>query len=242
MRATQGLAAVALAVLVVATGEVGRTGAIGWGVVSGALGCLGLGAFYAALSAGTMGVIAPIAATGVVIPVAVGLAQGEDPSALQLLGIVVTIVGVVLASGPERAAASSRPLVLAAVAAVAFGTILVCVAEGGERSIAMTLLWARVTNAGICTVLLATRLRGAARPTRQDLPAVVTGATTDASANGTFALAAGMGQVSVSAVLASLYPAVTAVLAWRFHGERLQPVQVVGAATILAGVALIAAG
>lgn len=263
IRVSQAIAAVGLALVLVATGEAGRSGAIGWGIAAAILGSVGLGAFYAALAAGTMGVVAPIAATGVVIPVAVGLARGDDPSGFQLAGIVVAIVGVVLAAGPERrrdvevdvaraaaeseaaavpVTASRRPLVLAAVAAVGFGSALALVAEGAESSVAMTLLTMRVTTAVGCTALLLTVLRAVPRPTRRDGPVLVTIATTDAGANGLYAVATTLGQVSVSAVLASLYPAVTALLAWRFHHERLRPVQVVGVVATLVGVALIAGG
>ncbi|HXH57169.1 MAG TPA: DMT family transporter [Iamia sp.] len=280
MQVTQGLGGVALLVIVVAAGDAGRTGAIGWGVAAGALGCIGLGAFYSALATGTMGVVAPVAATGVVIPVGVGLLQGDSPSLVQLAGIVVTVAGVVLASGPERgspaarrAAATAlthpagvaaravptaaarttdgptpepasdlRPLLLSGIAAVGFGGALTLVARGSETSVAMTLLVMRITVTVICTTLLLTRLRGAVRPERRDLPTLATIATTDSSANGAFAVATTMGQVSISAVLASLYPAVTALLAWRLHGERLRRIQVVGVVATLTGVGLIAAG
>jgi len=270
IRASQGLAALGLVVIVLATGELGRTGAIGWGVAGGIAGCVGLSAFYAALAAGTMGVVAPVAATGVVIPVAVGLARGESPTTWQLVGVVVTIVGIVLAAGPERARAATtapgdgealagrapgepprevrspaavrRSLLLSGVAAVGFGTTFATVAEGGTTSVAMTLLSMRFTSTVITSTLLVTVLRRAPRPTRRDLPVIATIAVTDAGANGTFALAAGLGQVSISAVLASLYPAVTALLAWRIHHERLRPVQVAGVVATLAGVALLAAG
>lgn len=263
IRISQGLAAVALVVIVVATGEAGRTGAIGWGVAAALLGSLGLGSFYAALAAGTMGVVAPIAATGVTIPVIVGLAHGDSPSGLQLAGIVVAIVGVVLAAGPERrqavaadvaqaaieadrdavpATASRRPLVLAGVAALGFGSGLALVAEGSETSVAMTLLVMRVVTAVGCTALLLTALRRAPRPTIRDTPALATIAVTDAGANGLYAVATTLAQISVSAVLASLYPAVTALLAWRIHHESLRPIQVIGVVGTLLGVALIAAG
>lgn len=261
IRISQGLAAVALVVIVVLTGEAGRTDAIPWGVAAAALGSLGLGSFYAALAAGTMGVVAPVAATGVVIPVVVGLVQGDSPSWLQTAGIVMAIVGVVLASGPERraavaaeaattevdaaavpASASRRPLVLAGIAALGFGSALSLVAEGSESSVAMTLLVMRVATAVGCTLLLLTALRSAPRPRARDLPVLVTISATDAGANGTFAVASTLGQVSVSAVLASLYPAVTALLAWRLHHESLRRIQVVGVVATLAGVALIAGG
>lgn len=263
IRISQGLAAAALVVIVVLTGEAGRTGAIPWGIAAAVLGSLGLGSFYAALAAGTMGVVAPVAATGVVIPVVVGLVQGDSPSPLQMGGIVVAIVGVVLASGPERRAtlaadvaeaateadaaavpttASRRPLVLAGIAALGFGSALSLVAEGSESSVAMTLLVMRVATTVGCTLLLLTVLRAAPRPHRRDLPVLAAISATDAGANGTFAIASTLGQVSVSAVLASLYPAVTALLAWRIHHESLRRIQVVGVVATLGGVALIAGG
>lgn len=274
VRVTQALAAVGLLVVAAATGELGRTGAIGWGIAAGTAGCIGLSAFYSALAAGTMGVVAPIAAIGVVIPVTFGLVRGDEATAVQGVGIVVTIIGVVLAAGPERhrragsadvaggkvppdpdrpvgasgsdpggaARAPTSPLLLAAVAAVGFGSALLLVAEGSQTSVVMTLLTMRVAVTLACTALLLTVLRAAPRTSSGDLPALATVATTDAGANGAFAIASTLGQVSISAVLASLYPAVTALLAWRFQGEQLRPVQVVGVVATLAGVALIAAG
>src|SRR4051794_41758937 len=86
-----------------------------------------------------MGVVAPIAATGVVVPVAVGLAQGDRPSALQGAGVVVAVIGVVLASGPElRGGSGGRPPLLAMPAAGCFCGVIVCVAEGGPYDTTMT--------------------------------------------------------------------------------------------------------
>ncbi|MBV9952187.1 MAG: EamA family transporter, partial [Acidimicrobiia bacterium] len=103
MRDAQALAFVGLIVVAACTGELDASGYLPWGAAAGAVGAVALGCFYTALSQGTMGVVAPIAATGVVVPVAVGIARGESPSVLQVIGIAVTIVGVVLAAGPERA-------------------------------------------------------------------------------------------------------------------------------------------
>jgi drug/metabolite transporter (DMT)-like permease len=91
-------------------------------------------------------------------------------------------------------------------------------------------------------VLLALRRLAGGRPARADLPLLAVVGVFDVAANGTFALATQSGLVSVSAVLASLYPVVTAVLAWRLHGERLTRLQVGGVALAMAGVVLLAAG
>lgn len=219
-----------------------------WGVLGGVAGLVGLGCFYAALAAGTMGVVAPVAALGVVVPVAVGLLQGERPSALQLSGVVVAVVGVVLASGPElRGAAGPRPLVLAAVAAVGFGVALVTIAEGSGSSVVLTLLAMRLTSSALLGGWLGARTAAGRRDVAgglgpRDLPLLAAIGIGDVAANATFAVASRSGLVSVVAVLASLYPVVTALLAWRLQHERLRAVQVAGVAAALAGVVMLAAG
>ncbi len=252
IRSAHGMAAVVVVVVVTATAEWGRTGAIGWGTVAGIVGSSGLGLFYAALSRGTMGVVAPIAGTGVVVPVAVGLAQGDEPGVVAPVGSVTTIVGVVLVSGPERGSVTDPahepvergpgPVILALMAAVCFGSGQVLIAEGSDVSVVMTIFSMRAATLLAASLLLATVLRSAGRPTRADRRTTAAIATTDTGAMATFSLATTMGALSISAVLASLYPAVTAVLAWRVHGERLRRIQLVGAGATLVGVALIAVG
>src|SRR3954452_11990832 len=131
----------ALVLLVVLAGLTGAfdtpTGYVVPGAIAGATGVVALGMFYRALSIGTMGVVAPVAALGVAVPVVVGLARGESPSGWQLVGIVVAVVGVVLASGPElsgQGAGGGLALLLAGGAAVGFGLVLLLVASasGGE--------------------------------------------------------------------------------------------------------------
>ena len=219
--------------------------------IAGAVIMAALGMFFRALSIGTMGVVAPVAALGVAVPVVVGLARGESPSGWQLAGIVVAVLGVVLASGPELSgdgAGGAQALLLAGGAAVGFGAVLLLVAQAseGERgAVVMTLLTMRITSVALLTVglLVLVRRRGwDLAVTRQDLPVLVLIGIADASANGTYAIASRSSLVSVASVLASLYPVVTVVLAYRVHGERLRRVQVGGVAASLAGVVLIAAG
>jgi drug/metabolite transporter (DMT)-like permease len=219
--------------------------------VAGLVGIAALGMFYRALSIGTMGVVAPVAALGVAVPVVVGLARGESPSTLQLVGIVVAVVGVVLASGPElsgRGAGGATALLLAAGAAVGFGVVLLLVAvasEGDGGAVVMTLLTMRLTSVtAIGLVLLAVRPRRLWQLNMgwADLRLIVAIGVFDVGANGTYAIASRSSLVSVASVLASLYPVVTALLAFRVHGERLTGVQVTGVAASLAGVALLAGG
>jgi drug/metabolite transporter (DMT)-like permease len=223
-----------------------------WGGVAGLVGPVSLMAFYRALAGGTMGVVAPIAATGTAVPVLAGLAQGERPSPLQLVGIVTAIVGVVLASGPELRTGvpgHARAVGLAAAAAAGFGTVFVLLAAGSRTSVAMTLVAQRsVTILTISTVLLVVMAgRGVRAPRwsairRADLPTLAGVGLADVTANGAFGLAASGGLLTIAAVLSSLYPVVTALLARRVHAERLRQVQLVGTAAAVGGALLIAGG
>ena len=246
-----GSQAVALLCLVPVTLLAGAQPEHPWsGAAAGVIGVVALGAFYAALAGGKMGVVAPIAALGAGIPVAVGLTRGEVPSALQITGIAVAIAGVILASGPELSGgASPRPLLLAAVAAVGFGLVVVLIADGAQGSLGSlvsSLLVMRATSVALLVVvLMAARLVGRrSRPTlrRPDLLLLTAIGAGDVGANGAFAVATRSGLLSVVAVLASLYPVVTVLLARKFQAERIRPIQVVGAVATLGGVVLLAAG
>ena len=219
------------------------------GLVAGAVGLVALGAFYAALADGTMGVVAPVASLGALLPVAFGLARGESPAMLQVAGIGLVIAGVVLAGGPELSGeGSARPLLLAGVAAVGFGLVAVLVAQGskgGSGAVLTTLLAMRLTSVGLMVLVLAVAVARRSFRTSlatADLPLLAAIGLGDVGANACFAVASRSGLLSVVSVLASLYPVVTLVLARQVHTERLRPVQVAGAVGTLAGVALLAVG
>jgi drug/metabolite transporter (DMT)-like permease len=241
-----------VAVVAVATGAFDApSGYLAWAVGAGLAGVIGLVAFYAALASGTMGVVSPIAALGVVVPLVVGVAQGERPGALQVFGIVLAVGGVVLASGPELSGkAGMRPLTLAVVAAVGFGLTLLFIAKGSRESTVMTLLIMRITSVsalGLALTAMAARTRRAGGPrgprlTPRDFGLFAVVGIADAAANLTFGWASTRGLVSIAAVLGSLYPVATVLLARAFLHERLGRAQTIGVAGALAGVVLIGAG
>ncbi len=219
------------------------------GIFAGLAGVIGLAAFFRALSLGSMGVVAPIAALGVAVPVVAGLVAGERPSTLQVVGMAIAVVGVVLASGPELTGGAGRtPLLLAVVAALGFGTVFLLLAIGSEDdpdAVIMTLLTMRLTGVALLTTALLVVLprRGPDLGVRRaDLPVLLLIGAADVGANYAYGLSSRLGLVSVSSVLASLYPVVTALLAYRFLAERLRGIQVVGASVTLVGIVLLAAG
>jgi drug/metabolite transporter (DMT)-like permease len=219
-----------------------------WAASVGALGVLGLVAFYRALAIGTMSVVAPISATGVSIPVLFGLLSGERPGALQVAGIALACAGVVLAAreapgADEQARRAGRTAIgLALLAAVGFGTFLTGMDQAEESGdAAWVLLSARVAEAGLL-LLVAAFVRPRLPRARTALAAIATVGALDLLANLLFVIAASKGLLSVVGVLGSLYPAVTVVLARFVLHERLTPTQNAGVLVTLAGVVALAAG
>jgi drug/metabolite transporter (DMT)-like permease len=235
-----------LAVVVAINGSfVFSRGYLGWGLLGAAAGTAGIIAFYQALAAGTMGVIAPIAALGVVVPVIVGVAGGDRPSLFQDAGIVVAIVGVVLASGPElhsteAGRGGARPLWLAGVAAFGFGIVFVALDHGARSNTLMTLIVMRVAAVVLMLGIAVATDPSQLRFGRGDLPLLTVVGGFDLGANATFAYATRHGLLSVVSVLSSLYPAMTVVLARSVHHERLRSVQLAGVMAAMGGVILIA--
>jgi drug/metabolite transporter (DMT)-like permease len=238
-----GLAAVTVAAL--ATGRFGDTP--DWvlsAVVAGGSGAVGLVMFYTALATGTMGIVSPIAALGVLVPVAVGFSRGDTPSAVTTTGIAVALAGAVCASGPElRGTTGSKPVVLAALAAVSFGIALVFLARGARDNPLMCLWGMRATSVAALAVgvlFLGSRSRLTMRVGEVRL--IVVAGVGDATANMLFSLASLRGYLSVVSVLGSLYPVMTVLLARIVLQQRLLTAQLVGVVAALGGVVLVSVG
>lgn len=218
------------------------TGWIIWAIVASITGAAGLGLLYAALASGVMGIVSPIAALGVLVPLVAGIIAGEQPSSMQMLGVGAALIGIVLASGPELSGgAPLRPVLLAAVAAVFLGTSLLGVAKGSESNVTMLLVGMRTTTV-VVMLVFALIVRSATGVTKRDVPILFAIGFFDVAANLAFGYAATLGLLTVVSVLASLYPVVTALLARFVHHERLRGVQYVGVAAAFAGISLIAGG
>jgi drug/metabolite transporter (DMT)-like permease len=207
---------------------------------------IGIAALYKALAIGKMSLISPISASGAaLVPVVFALATGERPAAPQYAGMAAILVGVVLATrAPEtgRSESPRRAVWLALLAAAGIGAFYVGMdASLDDAGPFWSLLAARTSAfALLAAVLLAVRPRlGAGRAA---LPSLALIGLLDIAANACFALGADTGLLSVVAVLASLYPAATVIMARAMLGERLMPIQAAGVVVALTGVAVIAAG
>ncbi|MFE7530389.1 EamA family transporter [Kitasatospora sp. NPDC057542] len=249
--ASQAMAAAVLLAAVLATGGwTDATPALWWAVAAGVIGPFAVLAFYRALALGPMGVISPLTTISVAVPVGVGLAPGDRPGLGQVAGIAVAMVGVVLAAGPERGGprAARKALLLTVAAAFGFGTVMALIAHASTGGgLLLVLCVQRVCNVAVGGAVLLAGLRrsgGTAEllpGVRTQLPALTATGLADVAANGVYAMASHRGSAAVAAVLSSLYPVVTALMARGVFKERLRPVQAVGAGLAVAGTLLLAA-
>jgi drug/metabolite transporter (DMT)-like permease len=242
----EGTGLVGVLVVIAATGEPlpGPRAAI-LAMVAGVAGVIALGCFYRALSIGTMSIVAPISATGVALPMVVGVATGDRLSTVVAAGLAVTVIGVVLASrerhdDAERTAAGRLSIGLALVAAVGFGSYFVMSDAAADDSVLWLLALSRIIPVPALAVL-AWRRRIPPPPGRTALVLVAAG-TLDCGATALYAVANTKGALSIVSVVGSLYPVMTLILARIVLHERIRPVQRAGVAAALAGVAMIAAG
>lgn len=219
--------------------------ALFWGSVGGVATAIAVSSLFKALAIGTMGVVAPITSLGVIVPAVVGIIGGDEFTVLLAAGLLVAVVGTVLASGPEvkRGPAQhggAKPIVLAIVAALGFGFANLSVALGSAHNVTTTLL----SNSVVVLALYAAAaiaLKTVPKAGGRYLVGVVAIGLLGFSANLCFAIASQYGALTVVAVLASLYPAVTVLLGWRILGERLQPIQIAGVLCVFVGIATVAA-
>ncbi|WP_055622407.1 DMT family transporter [Streptomyces sp. JHA19] len=250
---SQTIAAAVLGVIVLATGAWSEAGPrLWWAVAAGLVGPVALLCFYKALALGPMGVVSPLGTVGVAVPVGAGLFLGERPGLMQITGIAVAVLGVVLAGGPQLRGApvQRQAILLTLIAAFGFGTVFVLVAEASTTitGLFLALFVQRVVNVGAGGLALYVSVRRGAPALPDDgfpwrsLPALAFVGLADVAANGTYVVAAHHGPVTVAAVLASLYPVVTALAARGVLRERLAVVQAAGAGLALVGTVLLAAG
>jgi drug/metabolite transporter (DMT)-like permease len=235
-----------VAVVVAAQGEGPPEGRfLVYAALAGVAGAVGIAALYRGLAVGAMSVIAPITATGAVIPVIAGVASGERPTVLQAAGLALALGGVLLAarqaeSGelPTRVAAGVGLALLAALGIGSFLLALDAASEGGVP-------WALLVQRSVCLALVlvaAVFLRPSVRLGWTKAGPMVAIGVLDMSANALFALASTRGLVSIVSVLASLYPVATVLLARLLLGERVARTQQAGVVGALAGVVLVTAG
>jgi drug/metabolite transporter (DMT)-like permease len=233
-----GVLAIALAVAIRGEGPAGW--AVLFAIAAAFGGMLGLFAYYQGMATGTMSVVAPIAGISAIVPVIFGIATGDQPSRYQVVGIASALAGVAFASiehheGRKRIAAGVG---LALLAACGFGFYFPWMHAAGH----VDFWWASLifrTTALLLVVSVVAVERPSLRMSRRYLLIALACGIGDTLGNVFFAASSQSGLISLTAVLASLYPVVTVMLAAIVLKERVAPLQRVGIVLTLAGVVLI---
>lgn len=213
-----------------------------WASAGGLLGAVGLLVLYQALSTGHMGIVAPL--TAVIsggMPIVFSLITDGLPEPLHLVGFLVALTAVWLLAGGAGETLTRRDLLYTLIAGVSFGFYFVFIDAATSES---NVFWSLTVARSLGGLLLLAAIVGMRRPLlppRSVLPINSLTGLLDAGGNLFFALAAAVGRLDVAAILASLYPGVTVLLAWGLLGQRLNRPQAIGVAAALAAIVLIAA-
>jgi uncharacterized membrane protein len=263
-QAAQGL--VLLAVVLAVRQPLAELG-LAWGAAAGALIAVGLVAYYQALAAGPTSVVAPLAASGAVVPVLVDLAGGELPGALAVVGVVVVAAGIMVttlatsreptppcrgAMRPRRGRVVAlvhppRSILLALLTAALFGAFFLVV-DRGSAAAGDGVLWVALgIQLGALPIALPVALwAGGPSSLRVTRPAVllpVGGLTAlNLAGDASVSYAVTGAELAVVSVLASLAPVVTVLLVRAFTAERLSRLQGVGVALAVVGTLVVVSG
>jgi drug/metabolite transporter (DMT)-like permease len=222
-----------------------------WAVLAGVGSATGSIFLFRGLARGRMGLVAPISAVGAaVLPVLVGVALGERPSWLVWVGVLAALPGIWLVSRENRenrGAMSDRPagtraaLIDGALAGAGFGILFIALGQISAGAGLLPLAANQLIGA-ILTILAATSLGQPWRPHRGVLGWGSASGVLGASGTLAFMVATGATSLGTAGVLASLYPAVTVLLAASVLRERIGTEQRTGIGVCILAVATLALG
>ena len=241
-----GQCAGALLVLATSVALGDPVGGVGWGLAAGVAGTSAIICFYSALASGSMTVVAPVTAViSIAVPVVVGVATGERPGHWAWVGIGCAVVAVALVGGAVGAAHTPirrRELILSVLGGVGFGLVFVFLAHAPRAAGMWPLVFARCASLSMTTPLwLRLRRRGGGRVSRAALPFALASGLLDMLANLFYLLATRHGLLSVVAVITSMYPISTVLLAMGVDRERVSRSQIVGMAFAVSALVLVSA-
>ncbi|MFL5263351.1 MAG: EamA family transporter [Anaeromyxobacteraceae bacterium] len=238
--AASGLALIAVLALVEREASP-PAAALGYAVGAGVAGAIGLGALYRGLAVGRMAVVAPVsAALCAALPVVWGALTEGVPPAAKLMGFALALAGIWLVARADGSGGDRRGLFLALVAGCGFGGFLVLMHAGARDGAFWPVAVARATSCAL-VLLAAVARRAPWAPSGKGLRLALLSGVLDAGGNALFVLSANAGRLDAAAVLASMYPASTILLATLVLRERVTRPQGAGIAALLVAIVLIAA-
>jgi drug/metabolite transporter (DMT)-like permease len=212
-----------------------------WGALAGVSGVIGLIALYKGLATGRMGIVAPLSAVlTALVPLVLAFLTEGLPRQTQLTGFALALAAIWLFGANEaRSREFSAELGLSLMAGAGFGLFFVCIDHISAEAILWPLIAARLASVTLIGSILTAR-RQMAPPPRQQMVVIALAGTLDVVGNGFFALASKLGRLDMAAVLASMYPVTTVLLARCLLKERLRRRQRIGLVAACAALVLIA--
>ncbi|MCB0994988.1 MAG: DMT family transporter [Acidimicrobiales bacterium] len=254
----QVVSLVALVGLVVVFSGDATTADLAWGALGGVCAAFALATFYRALALGPMSTAAAITAMiGSIVPIAAGLALGDRPALLTMVGVALTVPAAVLVSAAdpalhgavpstprERVAAgrhANRTKMLSVAAGLGFGLFFIALSRTSDDAGLHPLLGARVASIAALSLVLTTQ-SGWTTISRRHWPAIVLAGLADCAANTFYLTALDHGSFTWIAAISSLYPVSTVLLARLVLKERLSGGQILGFGLAAGALSLVAIG
>ncbi len=210
-----------------------------WGAVACILGIIGLGSLLRGFTIGRMGIVAPVSAvlaTG--LPVVFASFSEGLPRQIQMLGFGLALVSIWLLSRPEKFGGTPAGLGMALLAGLGFGGFFIALDQIGEGAIFWPLAAGRLT-ACVLMVIFALFMRRPLFLQASPLGLLMLAGLSSVGGDLFFLLAVQSGRLDIAAVLGSLYPAVTAILAKLITRETMARLQLAGMAVAVLAIALI---
>jgi drug/metabolite transporter (DMT)-like permease len=220
--------------------------AAGWAMAGGVVGATGLIVFFKGFASAPMSVVAPVAGlVSTVVPVAVGVAEGERPTAAVLAGAVLCLAAIVLVSagagGVGGYASLLRGIGYGIAAGTAFGVFYLCLKDAGHVAVLWPAVIQRLTGTVVTLGAVALTRTGRGGLDRRLLLLAMASGAVDATANMSYVLATRTGLFGLAVVITSLYPGATVLLARLVLRERMRALQRIGLLLAAAGIVLVTA-
>ncbi len=210
-----------------------------WGALAGLLGMMGLQFLLRGFATGRMGIVAPVSAVlATAIPVIFAAFSVGLPRELQVIGFGLALVSIWLLSRPEKFGGRPAGLGMALLAGLGFGGFFTVLGQVGKGAIFWPLVAGRFISCALITAI-AISLRRPIIPPFSSLGLLALAGVLDIGGNLFFLLAVQSGRLDVAAVLGSLYPAVTAILARLISHEHVGRLQVIGVTAAILAIVLI---
>jgi uncharacterized membrane protein len=216
------------------------------GAVGGAFGGIGVALLYRGLARGPMAVVAPLTAiTSAAVPAIWGVAGGETLSAIAWVGVAVALTAIGLSSIPsssDGAVVTKAVIGQALLSGACFGSMFILLDATLDATAPWPIVGARTLTTAVLLTIIFTMKREGLPTVKPAIGTIVLAGLFDTGSNVIFLFATTLGDLSIVAVLSSLYPAATVLLARFWLNERMSRIQLAGLVLALTATALIAAG